>query len=244
MQAQPSTTVERPSIVTAAVVLQVRDGRLDVLLWQRAREPQAGRWSLPGGGLTARIALEAAVREQLVAKVDVRDLAHLEQLEVRSDPDRHPDGWQIAAAYLGLVPADHDPAIPDDTRWHPVGELPPMAFDHDGIVRDAVGRLRAKLSYTNVAFAIAPARFTLSELRDVYVATLGRRVSATNLERVLVRRHVLEPLDERRSPTSAGGRPARLFRFRSRRLEITDPFAVLRPQVRGTTSADADDVPG
>jgi hypothetical protein len=40
---------------------------------------------------------------------------------------------------------------------------------------------------------------------------------------------VLEPTGETRSPGPSGGRPAALFRFRKRKLEITDPFAVLRP---------------
>jgi 8-oxo-dGTP diphosphatase len=219
-----------PTILTVAVVLQVRDGRLETLVWQRAREPDAGLWALPGGTLDDRQSLEDAIRQQLAAKVDVRDLAHLEQLETLSDPDRHPGTWEVAAAYLGLVQADRDPAIPDDTRWHPVGELPPMAFDHGAIVRAGIARLRAKLSYTNIGFAIAPAEFTLSELRDLYIAALGRRVSSTNLERVLIRRGVLEALGERRRPTAAGGRPPRVFRFRIHRLEITDQFAVLRPR--------------
>ncbi|MGH3573462.1 MAG: NUDIX domain-containing protein, partial [Pseudonocardiaceae bacterium] len=34
-----------------AAVLQVRDQQLQVLLWQRAIEPDAGRWALPGGRL-------------------------------------------------------------------------------------------------------------------------------------------------------------------------------------------------
>ena len=33
-----------------AVVLSVRDGRLCVLLWKRARSPHRDRWALPGGG--------------------------------------------------------------------------------------------------------------------------------------------------------------------------------------------------
>jgi 8-oxo-dGTP diphosphatase len=222
--------MQGPTIQTVSVVLQVRDGRLEVLLWQRARDPSAGHWALPGGSLERRESLEEAIRRQLAEKVDVRDVAHLEQLETLSEPDRHPETWEIVAAYLGLVQADRDPAIPDDTRWHPVGELPPMALDHGAIVRAGVARLRAKLSYTNLGFAIAPAEFTLSELRDLYVAALGRRVSSTNLERILVRRRVLEPMSERRRPSAAGGRPPRLFRFREHRLEITDPFAVLRPR--------------
>ena len=51
----------------------------------------------------------------------------------------------------------------------------------------------------------------------------------TNLKRVLLRRGALEPTGETRGPGPSGGRPAALFRFRTRRLEITDPFAVLRP---------------
>jgi ADP-ribose pyrophosphatase YjhB (NUDIX family) len=38
-----------PAHVSLAVVLQVRDGVLQVLLWQRARAPFKNRWSLPGG---------------------------------------------------------------------------------------------------------------------------------------------------------------------------------------------------
>jgi 8-oxo-dGTP diphosphatase len=90
-------------------------------------------------------------------------------------------------------------------------------------------RLRAKLSYTNAGFALAPPVFTVSELREIYVAALGHEVSATNLQRVLLRRGVLEPTGEKREPGRTGGRPAALYRFRSRRLEITDQFAVLRP---------------
>src|ERR671924_1209179 len=96
-----------------AVVLQVRDGRLQVLLWQRAREPFNGAWALPGGLLGVDETLEGSIRRHLAAKVDVRELAHLEQLETRSDPYRNPEEWQLATAYLGLVPLGVDPTVPD-----------------------------------------------------------------------------------------------------------------------------------
>jgi ADP-ribose pyrophosphatase YjhB (NUDIX family) len=222
-------TRERPGHVTLAVVLQVREGRLQALLWQRAREPFLGYWSLPGGYLEAGETLERSIRRHLAVKVDVRELAHLEQLGTLSDPERNPLEWELATAYLGLVPADLDPAVPEDTRWHPVVRLPELAFDHRAIVLAGRDRLRAKLSYTNIGFALAPPVFSVSELRDVYVAALGHEVSATNLQRVLIRRGVLEPTGEQRRPGRAGGRPAALYRFRSRRLTITDQFAVLRP---------------
>src|SRR5881398_4118207 len=113
-------TRPNPAHVTLAVVLQVRGGRLQVLLWQRAREPFLGAWSLPGGYLEPEETLEQSIRRHLAVKVDVRELAHLEQLETLSDPDRHPREWQVATAYLGLVPTGVDPELPSDTAWHPV----------------------------------------------------------------------------------------------------------------------------
>jgi ADP-ribose pyrophosphatase YjhB (NUDIX family) len=210
-------------------VLQVRQGVLQVLLWERAKEPFLGAWSLPGGRLEPRETLETSIRRHLAAKVDVRDLAHLEQLETRSDPDRHPHEWLVATAYLGLVPAHADPRVPADTTWHPVDDLPAMAFDHGAIALAGRERLRAKLSYTNIGFALAPPSFTISELRGFYRAALGHDVSATNLQRVLLRRRVLEPTGELRPSGRTGGRPAAVYRFARTGLEVTDPFAVLRP---------------
>ena len=223
------STRPAPTHLAIASVLQVRAGALQALVWQRAREPFAGAWSLPSGYLEPGETLEQSIRRHLAVKVDVRELSHLEQLETLSDPARNPTEWQLATAYLGLVPADLDPTVPADTAWHPVDDLPPMAFDHEGIALAGRERLRAKLSYTNLGFALEPRTFTISELRDLYAAALGHDVSPTNLKRVLLRRGVLERTGTQRSPGPAGGRPAELYRFRSARLEITDQFAVLRP---------------
>jgi ADP-ribose pyrophosphatase YjhB (NUDIX family) len=215
-----------------AAVLQVRAESLQVLLWQRALEPHAHRWSLPGGRLRPDEDVEQSIKRQLAEKVDVRQLSHVEQLAVFSAPDRVPGSRVIASAFLGLVPADNDPVLPDDTAWHPVDALPPSAFDHESIVRRARDRLRSKLSYTNIGFALAPPVFTISALRELYSAALGYRVSATNLQRVLSRRGLLSPTGETAPPGRAGGRPAALFTFAERSMSVTDPFAVLRPPTR------------
>ena len=212
-----------------AVVFQVREGRLQTLLWQRARAPYARSWALPGGTLAPVESLENSIRRHLATKVDVRELSHLEQLETRSDPARNPDRWELATGYLGLIPRDANPSLPADTSWHPVDSLPALAYDHQPIVLAARERLRAKLSYTNLGFALAPQTFTISELRELYRAALGHDVNTTNLRRVLLRRGVIEQTGGQRSPSREGGRPAALFRFTSHALAITDQFAVLRP---------------
>lgn len=225
----PDSGAKTAAHAVLAAVLQVRDGRLQALLWQRAREPYAGAWALPGGVLEADETLEESMRRHLAEKVDVRELSHLEQLETRSEPGRNPDHRELATAFLGLVPSDADPALPGDTRWHPVDELPALAYDHEPILLAARERLRGKLSYTNLGFALAPSVFTMAELRDIYTAALGHGVSATNLQRVLLRRRLLEDTGEQRHYGRGGGRPATLYRFVSDSLEITDQFAVLRP---------------
>ena len=152
--------------------------------------------------------LEAA----LARAVDVAALSHVEQLETRLL-----DEGTLATAYLGLVRVGTD--LPGD--WHgPEREWP---------VGAALARLRGKLSYTNLGFALAPEVFTISELREVYVAALGHDVSATNLQRVLERRGAIVRVEGHRAPGRSGGRPAALFRFAAGRLEVTDEFAALRP---------------
>jgi ADP-ribose pyrophosphatase YjhB (NUDIX family) len=226
-----TTPSASPAHTALAVVFQVRDRALQVLLWERARDPFRGDWSLPGGTLGAIETLEESILRHLATKVDVRDVAHLEQLGTWSDPARHPDRWELATAYLGLVPLGIDPKVPADTRWHKVDALPATAFDHGAIVHAGRERLRGKLSYSNIGFALAPPAFTLAELSEIYEAALGYDVSATNLKRVLVRRGAIEPTGRMRAHGRSGGRPAALFRFETQKLEVTDPFAVLRPPV-------------
>ena len=227
--AEFSTPSPLPAHAALAVVFQVRDAALEVLLWERGQEPFRCRWSLPGGTLGRDETLEGSILRHLATKVDVRGVAHLEQLGTWTDPTRHPDRWELATAFLGLVPLGVDPRVPSDTRWHPVDDLPLTAFDHGAIALAGRERLRGKLSYSNVGFALAPDDFTLSELRDVYEAALGYEVSATNLKRVLLRRGAIEPIGKRRAHGPGGGRPAEVYRYCAHRLEVTDPFAVLRP---------------
>jgi 8-oxo-dGTP diphosphatase len=225
-----------------AVVFQIRglgpDSKsakpeLSVLLWQRAQEPQRGAWSLPGGRLRHDEDMMTSVRRQLAEKVDLQEVAHLEQLAVFSEPDRVPATRTIASTFLGLVPSPAIPELPPDTRWHPVTALPHMAFDHAPMVAYARTRLVAKMSYTNIGFALAPTEFALSTLRDIYSATLGHQVDTTNLQRVLARRGVISPTGTVAQSGRSGGRPAAMYRFTDSQLRVTDEFAALRPPGSG-----------
>lgn len=221
--------VDRYRHEALGVVLRVSGQVLSVLCWQRLREPFTGDWALPSGPVAAGETLGACVARHLATRVDITQIAHLEQLETRSAPDRDPSQRTIATAYLGIVPSTANPHLPQSAAWLDTATLPAMAFDHRSIIESAIARFRSKLSYSNLGFALAPPEFTIAQLRDVYSTALGREISATNLQRVLQRRGQLEPTGEIAQPTSAGGRPAAVYRFSHQQLEITDPFAVLRP---------------
>ena len=224
-----STAHEVLAVVFQVRQLSTRKPQLSVLLWERALEPQRGAWSLPGGRLRHDEDMTSSVRRQLAEKVDLRELAHLEQLAVFSEPSRVPGARTIASTFLGLVPSPATPELPSDTRWHPVSALPPMAFDHAPMVEHARTRLVAKLSYTNIGFALAPKEFAVSTLRDIYGAALGYQVDATNLQRVLERRNVITRTGTTARSGRSGGRPAALYRFTESRYRVTDEFAALRP---------------
>src|SRR5439155_18729318 len=167
-----------------AAAVRARDGRLEALVSRVERR--------------ADESLESA----LGRAVDVTALAHVEQLETRVLRD-----GALGTVYLGLARADAA------LGGHLQPAAAPRSPDERALVAAARARLRAKLSYTNLGFALAPEVFTISELREVYVAALGHDVSATNLQRVLLRRGVLERVDGLRAPGRTGGRPAALFRF-------------------------------
>ena len=92
------------------------------------------------------------------------------------------------------------------------GDPLPLAFDHAEMLGLAVLRLRGKLDYSGVAFALLPERFTLRALQDVHEAILGHPLNKPGFRRRMLDRGWLEPTGERE--TGASFRPAELYRHR------------------------------
>ncbi len=192
-------------------------------------DTESGRWSLPGGDVAGDATLSVVARRLVADTMDVRDIAHLEQLSVFSDPGRVPGVRTIASTYMGLVRSDSPVTLPEGAAWFAVDALPPVAFDHAEIIDTARHRLAAKLSYTNIAFALAPKQFPMSELSEIYCAALGYPVDTTNLLRILSRRAVVVSTGTVGKTGRSGGRPPALYAFADNELRVTDEFATLRP---------------
>ena len=202
-----------PLAVTVDLVLMtVREGRLAVLLQQRAEAPHQGDWALPGGFVGAAESLDAAAQRILADKAGIGH-AWLEQLYSFGDPDRDPRMRIVTIAYFALLPAAElaaPLAARADLTLAPLDTLPPLAFDHNSIVDHAATRLRGKLDYAPVAFALLPPRFTLRALQDVHEAILGTPLNKPAFRRRMTDTGWIEGTGEKES----GGafRPAELYR--------------------------------
>ena len=225
-----STAHEVLAVVFQVRQLSTRNPQLSVLLWERAKEPQRGAWSLPGGPLRHDEDMTSSVRRQLAEKVDLRELAHLEQLAVFSDPHRVPGARTIASTFLGLVPSPATPELPPDTRWHPVNALPPMAFDHG-----TDGRARAHPSGREDVLHEYRIRLGAKGIRAVDAARHLRRrarLSSRRHQPAAGARHVAASSPRPAPPhdrAAAGAGPAALYRFTESAYRVTDEFAALRP---------------
>jgi 8-oxo-dGTP diphosphatase len=214
---------EHPRVAADVAVFAFLDGAMNVLLVRRRYEPYQSYWALPGGLMNAGETLEEAAERELREETGVAD-TFMEQLATFSDVDRDPRGRVISCCYLALVDGGKVRLRPgSDAReavWRPLepllretAEAVVLAFDHDRILGYARQRLAYKLEYQNVAWSLLPETFTLSELRRVYEAGIGRAFEPNNFRRIALGWGVLAEAGER--PT--GGRPAALYRFAERR---------------------------
>lgn len=223
------TSYARASLTVDLVILTILDAQLRVLLVKRKEHPFKGDWALPGGfvrvGETAKEQgedLDAAARRELHEETGLEpDRVYLEQLYTFGRAGRDPRMRVVTVAYYALVRPDLAPFVRaggdvSDVDWVPVESLAKqhLAFDHREIVDTALHRIRGKLEYSNIAFDLVPATFTIPELRHVYAIVLDRPMDPGNFRRRfngLLEAGVLEQAPGKRITAS---KPAQVFRFK------------------------------
>lgn len=207
---------ERPSVTVDVVIFSLREERLKVLLVRRKQWPFEGMWAIPGGFVKMDESLDEAAKRELAEETGVRDV-YFEQLYTFGKPDRDPRTRVITVAYFAIVPSNkiaHHEAGTDaaETAWHPMDELPELAFDHRLILEYALTRLRYKLEYTSLGFQLLPNVFTLSELQYAYELILDEELDKRNFRRKILASDILE--DTGKKKREGEGRPAQLYRYK------------------------------
>lgn len=184
-----------------------------VPLVRRQRQPFIDLLALPGGPLGDED-LGAAASRTLFETMRLAP-KYLEQLYAFGDADRvfGSDPRVVSVVYWALVGAEEASSarLGDNVRWHPVDNLPPLAFDHRRIIDYALWRLRNKVEYSSIAHSFLGESFTLAQLREVYEAVLERPLDAANFRRDMLASNSLAETGE----TLAGTRhrPPKLYRY-------------------------------
>lgn len=217
---------DRPSVAVDVVLLTVRDRQLETLLVQRTEHPAKGQWSLPGGFVGIQEPLSDAAQRILKQKARLKP-PYLEQLFTFGHPKRDPRMRIISVAYYALVPAEQLQTVEGESVR--LGQIASnnerlevrinntpvlLAFDHLEMIQMTVNRLRGKLDYAPIGYALLPAKFTLRELQDVHETILGRSLNKDAFRRRMLETGELEATGERE--TGTGFRPAEYYKVKGK----------------------------
>jgi 8-oxo-dGTP diphosphatase len=228
--AMPDRAQLRLCLAVDLAILTVRENRLQVLVAERASEPYRGYPALPGGFLRDDEDLDQAAGRVLAEEAGLdRAALHLEQLVAYGAPGRDPSGRVVSVAYLAFAPDLPMPSTGPDAHWAPARIIRgALAFDHAGILDDAIERAGARLEYTTLATAFCGPAFTIGDLRTIYEAVWDTPLDPRNFNRkVLHTEGFVEPTGDKRIPGT--GRPAALYR--------RGPASALSPPLLRSTTA-------
>lgn len=208
-----------PTLTVDAVIFQLIDNTLSVLLIKRASDPFKGMWALPGGynpqGETTMDALTRIIKEKTGVAID-KDLRYIEQLYTFDTVARDPRGHAVSVTYTGYG-REITPAVDEAVAFFPITQLPDLAYDHADIIRYAHERLISKLSYTNAVYAFLPRTFTMAELQSAYEAIFGHELDKRNFRKKFLSLELIHETTEMKR--TGAHRPARLYEFNSQTLE-------------------------
>ncbi len=204
------------ALAVDAVCFRVINGELEVLLGKvdSSNKTYKGQWAHIGGLIEVDETAEEAVDRLLTDKAGIKKI-YKEQLYTFSTIDRDPRGRVVSVAYIALT---NEGNIQDlqkarvETIWKPVVRVGNLAYDHNYITEVAVGRLRAKIVYTDVARYLIAKEFTLSDLQKVYEAVIGEPMDKRNFRKRITALNIIK--DTGRTIKKGVMRPAAVYTFK------------------------------
>lgn len=209
-------------LATDIAVLTVEGGELKVLLSPAHSEKFKGQPALPGGLVGHKEKTEEAAERILRDKLK-RTEFYSEQLAAFDDPKRDPIGRVVSVAYMMLIPVDiAGRIVKENSSWYAVKNLPKLAYDHNEIVKKAVKRLKGKLTYTNIVFALMSSEFRMSDLQKVYETVLETPIDKRNFVKKIKSLKLLTKTGKK--VDGEAHRPAALYRFTDRKLKMVEVF--------------------
>jgi 8-oxo-dGTP diphosphatase len=195
-------------------------GELKILLIERNEEPYKDWLALPGYIVKQEESLDDAAERILYELTGLRDLP-MKQFHTFGEVNRHPQGRVITVGYYALIRIAGQKELRPITQyarkayWHPVNDLPKLAFDHSEIFNTGFNKIRRRLSHQPIAFDLLPEKFTLTQLQGLYEAILNKKLDKRNFRKKMLSYGFLKELVEKQRGVSY--RAAKLYKFDRRK---------------------------
>jgi len=131
----------RPALTVDAVVFCEEETNYSVLLIKRKNPPFQDCWAFPGGFVDMDETVEQAAVRELEEETCLNSIS-LRQLKTYSAIDRDPRGRTVSVVFVGFTDSTNSEVMGADdaaeAKWFQLNKLPELAFDHKGILQDAI----------------------------------------------------------------------------------------------------------
>lgn len=166
---------ERPAVTADVVLFRVKNAKLQIALIQRdAGGIEGGKWSIPGGFVDIKDTIRDTIYGKVADKIGTTAF-EIFPLTIKDNPERDERWRVISCVYAGLLHPNNNDNADHACRWCDIQEVPPLAFDHNEMVREAIEWLREGVD--TYAYRLVPDTFVISELKTVYEAILGTHLN-------------------------------------------------------------------
>jgi len=171
-------------------------------------------WSLFGGHVPEQQDLDEFAKELLFQATGLNDV-FLQQISAFGSLERVPYTRVITIGYYSLINPEYydlkQSKLTKSLQWFNLTELPPLCFDHDKIIQQALLKLRQEVMYHPVGFHLLPEKFTLTEIQSLYEVILNKKMDTRNFRKKLAKMELL--IDSGEKQQNVAHRAAKLYQF-------------------------------
>ncbi len=202
-----------PLIEIRITGFSISENKLLTLLNKKETISQKYSYSLWKTTISAKVTLDNHVAGIVKTHINPHGSSfYIEQVYTFFDTTRN----IVIISYLVLISTPVLQNINENSLWYSIDTLPGLEKTDEEILRYAHKRLKGKIEYTNIVYALLPSEFTYSMLQNAYEAIIGKSLDKRNFRKKIQSLNLLS--DTGRKNRLDKARPARIFQFRHREL--------------------------
>jgi hypothetical protein len=230
------------SVSVDSVIFGFHEGALRVLLNRFENHDQ---WMLPGGFVLCDENVDDAAYRILKLRTGLSNV-YLQQFYLFGDKnrtkikenenllqenninftdDKQKHHWLLQRyvtvgyyAFVDYTKVSINSKLKEEIEWFEINQIPSLYSDHNGVINKAISIIRIYIGYIPFCYELLPEKFTMSDLRVLYEAILGKNLDRRNFQRKILSLGILEKLEEKSK--RFGVKTTTLFSFDKKKLNI------------------------